>query len=413
MDEELPHPNSGPRIIAVGTPPAFRQIIARILQTEAERIGWVPSVTAAEEYMAHGDASTEVLVVSPAIGELDAFGLAQFVERTSPATAVVLVRDRAPNGILPRAMRAGIRDVVETSKGSEELREALERAISWSANVRGVSGGPRPESDGPRGTVISIFSSKGGTGKTFLTSNLAVALSVKTGADTAILDGDLDLGDVFSYFGLDTNRTLPDLLAVGELTERQEVLTAGTQLHDHLWGYAATLEPGAEPVTGEAMAKVIRTLRSVFAFTVVDASANYSDEALATFDLSDSIVLVTGLDIVGLRHLSSALRTLLSLGVPRDRFRIAMNRADSKVGLDVDEVGRVMKLRIDTTIPSSRDVPVSLNSGKPLYLSNPKSLVVKSISAFADQIIALSPAMSAASAARQPEKRRGRLSRNR
>jgi pilus assembly protein CpaE len=413
MPEDMDQSPIGPRIIAVGTPPTFRQVVARILETDAERIGWVPTVTAAEEYMAQGDAGTEVLVVSPTIRELDAFGLAQFVERTSPATAVVLVRDRTPNGILPPAMRAGIRDVVDLSKGSEDLREALDRAISWSAHVRGAAVGPRTEVDGAKGTVVSIFSSKGGTGKTFLTANLAVALSVKTGQDTAVLDGDLDMGDVFAYFGRDSNRTLPDLLAVGSLSERESILAAGTHLHEHLWGFAATLEPGAEPVSGEAMAGVIRTLRRNFAYTVVDASANYSDEALATFDVSDAIVLVTGLDIVGLRHLSSALRTLLSLGVPRDRFRIALNRADSRVGLDADEVGRVMKLRIDTMIPSSRDVPVSLNAGKPVYLSHPKSPVVKALGAFADQIIALSPvaAIVAPASRVQPEKRRSRLSR--
>jgi pilus assembly protein CpaE len=112
---------------------------------------------------------------------------------------------------------------------------------------------------------------------------------------------------------------------------------------------------------------------------VVDASADYTDLALACFDLSDAICLVTGLDVVGVKHLSKALETLLSIGLPRERFRIVLNRADSKVGLDAGDVERVMKIRVDTMVPSSRLVPTSLNKGRPVYLEEPGSEVADSI----------------------------------
>ncbi|MGH2637254.1 MAG: AAA family ATPase, partial [Actinomycetota bacterium] len=104
-----------------------------------------------------------------------------------------------------------------------------------------------------------------------------------------------------------------------------------------------------------------------------------TDLALACFDLSDAICLVTGLDVVGVKHLSKALETLLTIGLPRDRFRIVLNRADSKVGLDAGDVERVMKIEVDTMIPSSRLVPTSLNKGRPVYLEEPNSEVSVSI----------------------------------
>jgi pilus assembly protein CpaE len=401
-------PASSAKVIAVGAPPTFRQEVARALDAGVEQVEWMPTVTAVEEWLGDRNQMAEVLVLSPTIKDLDAFGLAQFLGRSSPATAVVLVRDRAGNGLLPPAMRAGIRDVVDLSKGGDELREALERAILWSRSLRSVGPVATAEATGPRGVVVSVFSSKGGTGKTFLTCNLGVALAAKTGSDVAVLDADLDLGDVFSYFGRDSNMTLQDLVAIGDLTDREAVIAAGTELSPHLYGFAATPEPGAEAVSGEAMGKLIRSLRGFFPFTVVDASANYSDEALATFDLSDSIILITGLDIVGLRHLSSALRTMLSLGVPRERFRVVLNRADSKVGLDPEEISRIMKLEIDTMIPSSRLVPLALNRGRPVYLAAPKSEVTKSVGELAEKVIALS---SVPSQAAPSPVHRGRLGR--
>jgi pilus assembly protein CpaE len=376
------------RVIAVGSPPTFRAQVARALEAAPEDVEWVPSVAAAEELLAN-DTGAHVVVLSPAVKEQDAFGVAEFLGRHAPATAVLLVRDRAPNGLLPMAMRAGIRDVVDLSRGGHELREALHRSLRWSLNLRSLGAERRPETTGLRGTVVSVFSSKGGTGKTFLTTNLGAALAVRSRKDTAILDGDFLMGDVMSYFGREATRSLQDLLAVGELTDPEAVRGAGTKLGDNLFGFAAPLDPAAEPVPGETMGKLVRSLRGAFSYVVVDASATYSDQALAAMDVSDQVLLITSLDLVAVRHLSSSLRTLLSLGLPRDRFRVVLNRADSKVGLDREEVERVLKVQVDVAIPSSRLVPLSLNRGRPVYLEDPKSPVSRAIEELADRVIAL------------------------
>ena len=371
------------RVVAVGAPPTFRHQVARALAVDPDSVPWVPTVTAAESSLSEQRHSPNVLVLSPSIKEIDAFGLSEFVGRSSPTSAVVMVRDHAPNGLLPAAMRAGVRDVIDLSRGGGELRDALSRALAWSENLRGATGAGAQESEESRGMVISVFSSKGGTGKTFLTSNLGAALARDTGKDTAILDLELEVGDVHSYFGRTATTPLSDLLAIGDMEEPNSIAQIGTRVRSNLWTFGTGSAPGADPVPGEAMGKVIRTLRGVFPYVVVDATADYTDATLAAFDLSDAVCLITGLDVVGVRHLSLALQTLLSLGFPRERFRLVLNRADSKVGLSSSEVERVMKVGIDTMIPSSRLVPSSLNSGVPVVLDQPKSEVAKAISTLA------------------------------
>ena len=125
-----------PSVVAVGTPQSFRQQLARALEIEPEEVGWVQSATAAEELLIHAFNPIEVLVLSPEVKEPDALGLAEFVGRQAPGTAIVLVRDHTWNGLLPAAMRAGIRDVVDMTQGNEELRDAVERAIVWASNLR-------------------------------------------------------------------------------------------------------------------------------------------------------------------------------------------------------------------------------------------------------------------------------------
>jgi pilus assembly protein CpaE len=377
------------RIIAVGSPQTFRAQVARSLEVEPDQIDWFPSVIAAEEHLANPQQIVDLVVIAPSVKEPDAIGFADFTSRNTPATAVVLVREGRMNGSLPEAMRAGIRDMVDLTKGGLELRESLERALAWSGNVRSVAGdGARPDTGGRRGVVVSVFSSKGGTGKTTVTSNLAAAIAALSGTDTAILDLELELGDVHAHFGQEAKLTVQDLLDVGKLTDREEIIEAGTKFGEHLRGYAAVSEPGLPQIPGEAIGKVLRTLRGVYPFTVVDASASYTDHALASFDVSDVIFLVTALDIVAVRHLSIAFRTLLSLGVPQDRFRVLLNRSDSKVGLSLEEVEKVMRIKVEAGIPSSRLVPLSLNNGQPVFLREPKSPVAKSFAALAEKVVA-------------------------
>jgi pilus assembly protein CpaE len=325
-------------------------------------------------------------VLSPEVKDPDALGLAEFVGRMAPMIAIVVVRDKGWNGLLPAAMRAGIRDVVDMSQGSEELRDAVERAITWADNLRHQRG-VDPITPSQRGVVISVFSSKGGAGKTFLTTNLATAISQLSGRDTAVVDMDVDMGDVFSYFGLEPNKQVSDLIGLGEGASRDDVFANSIQLDEHLFGFGAVPDPAMESPGGEAVGKYLRVLRNNFSFVVVDASNDYTDLALACFDLSDAICLVTGLDVVGVKHLSKALDTLLTIGVPRERFRVVLNRADSRVGLDPKDVERVMKLQVDTLIPSSRLVPTCLNKGRPVVLEEPDSEVADSIFRFASRFV--------------------------
>jgi pilus assembly protein CpaE len=376
-------------VVAVGTPQSFRQQLARALEVEPEDLDWVPSATAAEELIVNADDPVDVLVLSPEVKEPDALGLAEFVGRSAPATAIVMVRDHSWNGLLPAAMRAGIRDVVDLTQGAQELRDAVDRAIAWASNLRSLRGA-MADNPAQRGMVISIFSSKGGTGKTMLTTNLATAIADVTGKDTAAVDLDVDMGDVFSYFGIEAKFQIQDLIDLGEGANRETIINHAHRITENLYAFGAQPDPTVETPGGEAVGKFLRALRSQFRYVVVDASADYTDLALSCFDLSDAICLVTALDVVGVKHLSKALDTLVGIGIPRERFRIVLNRADSKVGLDSSDVERVMKIQVDTMIPSSRLVPMSLNRGKPVYLEEPGSDITKSIRELATRLTGVS-----------------------
>ncbi|MFN2489228.1 MAG: CpaE family protein [Actinomycetota bacterium] len=372
-------------VLAVGAPPLFRDQVADALSASPQPVEWLASAADLSSFFERAQPPA-VLVISPEISDHEALSLAESVGRRSPSTAMVLVRGHELNGLLPEVMRAGVRDVVDLSRG-DDLTAALERALTWSSSLRSLHVEERKQGPDHRGRIVSIFSSKGGTGKTFVASNFAAAIAARLQQDVALVDLDLGMGDVLSYYGREPTRPLADLIALGDGVDRATIMATGTRLGEHLLGFGSVSDPAAERIRGEAITNLLHALQASFKFVVVDLGPDYSDHSLAAFDASDEILLVTGLDVVGIKHLSKALDTLLSIGLPRERFRIVLNRADSNVGLEARDLERVLKVEVDASIPSSRLVPMALNMGTPVYLSEPKSDVAKSIGALADGFV--------------------------
>jgi pilus assembly protein CpaE len=398
---------SAARVAAVGGPKTFQPEVARALGSDPEGVAWLPSIASAEKAIADLGEPYDVMVLAATVRDDDAVGFAELVAKESPTTAVLLVRDVPVDGAFPRLVRSGVRDVVDLTRGKGELKEALNRAVQWTSGVRGIA----RSDEGPdehRGVIVSVFSTKGGAGKTFFSCNLAAALAERSGSSVALLDLDHDLGDVFAYFGADPQRPLRELLALEDGADPETVAGLGTTLIDGVVGFGSPPDPRAEPLPAAAIMKMLRTLKESFPYTVVDASSDYSDHVLASFDLSDAICLISGLDAIGVRHLSIALRTMESIGVSKDRLRVVMNRADSKVDLTPDDVERLLAIRVDGKIPSSALVARSINHGKLLWVEERRSDVAKGIEAFADRLIGqLTPKLAESSAGKQRRWKKG------
>jgi pilus assembly protein CpaE len=375
-----------PRVVAVGGSPSFPPEVARALGAFPDAVSWLPSISSAQRAIAEGERPFDIVVLAPSVGDDEAIALAEFSARESAATAVLLVRDVPVDGSFPRLVRGGVRDVVDLTKGRNEFREALRRAVEWNGGMRvsaSVNG-----SKGPTGVVVAIFSTKGGTGKTFLACNLAAALAERSGSQVGLLDLDHDLGDVFAYFDAEPSRTLQELLTLDDGADADAVAQLGTPLTKGITGFGSRPDPRAEPIPGAAIARMLSKLKDAFAFSVVDATSEYSDHVLAALDLSDAICLVTGLDAIGVRHMSIAIQTLQNLGVGRERLHFVVNRADSKVDLTIQDVERLLEIHVDSRIPSSPLVARSINQGRLLWFDKRRSDVAKGVEALADQLMA-------------------------
>lgn len=373
------------RVMTVGEPDRLGRQVAGAMDVSPETVKALASFTDAWKALSDVSSTPDAIVIGPAMPAQECLEFAEDVSVSFPSTITILMREAVSEALFPAAMRSGVRDVVDTSRGDGELVDALARAQDVCSQLH-----RRHDAQaGPGGRLVSVFSSKGGTGKTFLSSNLAAAASMQ-GLDTALVDMDLSMGDVFTYFGTESQTAMADLVSFGHHSER-DARSLGTSLHEHLWGFGAAPDPSVGDVSAERVTELLEALKASFEFTVVDLPSSYSDLVLATLDASDVVLLVASLDVVSTRHLAKAIDTLVSINIPRERLRIVLNRADSKVGIRPDDVEAVLGTPLDACLPSTRAVPTSLNRGMPIFFENPKAEIAQKIADLAREIVGAVP----------------------
>ena len=333
----------------------------------------------------------DALVVGPTlVGEL-AFELASYLADSNKATTIV-VPEVLDTDVLRSAMRSQVTDVVEFGKVETEMTEAIERATAVSRRMHPAETAADAGEPQTLGRVLTVFSTKGGVGKSVLSTNLAVALAKITGKRVAMLDLDLEFGDVGIMLGLKPQHTLFDAVQAFDRLDA-EMLLGLMQTHES--GVKVMLAPvrpeDAESISAARVAHVLKMMRDNFDYVVVDTSPSFSDAVLAALDRSESIFVITTMDVASIKNTRISIQKLRQLGFENGRVNLVLNRSDSKVLLEPAEVERALGDRIVAHIPSDRCVPRAVNKGVPVITDVPRCNVSRSIMGLAQTIAAQQP----------------------
>lgn len=347
-----------------------------------------------------------VVVLGPSCANEDVLGIAQRVMTQYPMIGTVLVVDELSTTLLQQALRAGVRDVLALAGEADALALAVQKvaitleqvprsSVAVVASDREDVPGDTTEVGGMggleevNGQVLTVFSTKGGSGKSVLASSLAVALAQRSDKPVCLVDADLQFGDVAVMLKLTPHHTIVDAVSV---LDRMDAPLLDSLLVTHepsgLRVMPAPLEPAfADQVGATEMVAIVEMLRSFCSYVVVDTPAYFNDVVLGLVEVSDKVMLVAGMDIPNIKNVKIGLQTLRLLNTPMDKLLLILNRANSKVKLDIGEVERTLQLTADALIPSDVVVPQSVNKGEPVVLHSPKSGVSKAIVQLAEQFL--------------------------
>ena len=367
-----------------------REVRDRLVSLLGERAEAVDSIDALQPLLT---GAPTVLVLGPSYSS--AVRLADFSAtlQLHREVGTVLVTNELSTGLLQTALRAGVNDVLAAPVDTNQLTSAVDRvAQGLEANA-----GARParaditvvddDAGGELGQVITVFSTKGGAGKSMLAANLAVVLARRSADKPVVLvDADLQFGDVAVMLKLAPQHTIVD--AVGSLDRLDPTLLTQFLMRHEPSGLLilpAPLEPSfADQISAAEIVKIIRLLRTFCSAVVIDTPAYFNEVVLGIIEESDEVLLIAGMDIPNIKNVKIGLQTLRLLNVPMSKLHLVLNRANSKVKLDVSEVERTLQIKAESLIPSDVVVPQSVNKGNPVVLDAPKSGVAKSIEQLAD-----------------------------
>ena len=343
-------------------------------------------------------AEDDTLVLGGGVAESDAFAIADYLRVHRPGLGVILVRDEVTTPLLQEALRAGLLDVLDR-RDVVGLRAAIKRSAHLAAarsTLRDQTPGHLPAQPGPapavtparRGRVVTVFSAKGGSGKTMLATNLAAVLADRGRRQVCIVDLDLAFGDVAIVMQLFPARTIADAVPLNGAIDSGAVAAMLTHHSAGLSAIVAPTEPSAsESIHPSLISHLLDVLRDEFDYVVVDTPAGFGDEVLAALDVSDLITLIVTPDVPALKTLKITLETLIELSYSKDKFRLVLNRSDAKVGISHAEVEKTAQMSITGLVPGSRDVSSTINRGVPIVQDDPKHPVSQAIRRFGESVV--------------------------
>jgi pilus assembly protein CpaE len=277
---------------------------------------------------------------------------------------LILLASGEASQLLNEALETDVADVLLLPQLADNVVFAVRKAAHAGRRLE-VEGGV-----GKRGRILTVFSPKGGTGKTVTATNLATAFAKYEKKRTLLIDLDLQFGDAAIMLGLEPEKTIYDLVvAPGELDS--EKLAGYTTRHaSGVDVLPAPLRPeDAELVTEPKVNRLLEVARGSYDLIVVDTSPFFHGPMLATLDRTDELLVLCGLDVPTLKNVKLAQHTLDLLSFPASRVRFILNRSNSKVGMKKNEVESALGVKIAFEMPSDRAVPLAVNRGTPAVLA--------------------------------------------
>jgi pilus assembly protein CpaE len=351
-----------------------------------------------------------VVVFGPSLAGQNGFDAVQRLARVSPEVGVVLLAEELTLPLLQEALRSGVRDAVTIDAGERAIRQAVERAGDTMSGVaqRAAAAGLEPQR---LGRVFVVFATKGGVGKSVVATNMSVLLATKHPNRVALIDADLQFGDDAVLLGIPPDHTSAEAAAAVD-TMDTGLMDSFLTIHEasSLRVLCAPVEPAAgERITAEEMIGMVRMLRTMYDYVVVDMPPHFDDVVLALLEEADEVLLIASLDIPSIKNLKVGIQTLDLLSVAGNKLHLVMNRANARVHLDISDVERALGVAAEFRIPSDIAIPQAVNRGVPVVLDKPRAPAALALRALAERYSSSDPgeAVAAPEQPAEPTRKRG------
>jgi pilus assembly protein CpaE len=378
------------KVLIVDDIPETRDHLSRLLGLERDIDVAGTAGSGEEAIQVAMDMRPDVIVMDINMPGMDGIAASEIISQRLPNSPVIMMSVHGEAEQLKQAMLAGAREfLVKPFSGDEfatSIKRVYERELVRREQLQASRDAAAPQV--ARGhenvedhQVIAVFSPKGGAGRTTIATNLALAIKRETNQRVALIDANLQFGDVGVLLNLNPkNRSMLDAVEGGE-PDRDIVESV---VIDHSTGIRVLLAPpspeGADLVTPAYLRKMVEMLRETHDWVVVDLPSGLNDHSLGILDAADQILVVAALEITTIKNVRLFLEVADQLDYERSKLRLVINRSDASQGIRIGDVEASIRRPIDGSIVSDGRLAVlAVNRGVPFVISHPESPLSRDI----------------------------------
>ncbi len=387
------------RVLIVDDIAETRENIRKLLQFEADIEVVAVARTGKEAIQLTQETNPDVVLMDINMPDMDGIAATEIIRQKVPFVEVVILSVQGDQNYMRKAMLVGARDFLTKPPMPDELVAAIrragkmareERAKTAQAYIAAPSGANYNAATGQNtnGKIIMFYSPKGGTGCTTLAVNVAVALC-NDETRVIVVDANLQFGDVALFLNEQGKNTILDLTPrVDELEPSivDEVVIKHAGSGVHILASPSRPEHG-ENVNPDQFTKMLRYLRQLYAYIVVDTSSYLNDITLSVLDVAEAVVLVTVQDIPSIKNDRLFIDLLLSLNIPIEKIALVMNKFDKRIAILPEKISENLKQAVVAVIPlDERTVIPSVNRGIPFMIDNKTQPAARGIYALVEAL---------------------------
>jgi len=339
-----------------------------------------------------GSGDLRMLLLGPSFSNDQSMEQIRSLHNQDPGLILMMVAESVTADLLRGAMRCGVSDIIEAPLDETKIEEAIEQFGHDVLKRRSVVKTPVEPAASERGSIVTVTSAKGGSGKTVVATNVALLLNRLPDKKVVLVDADLQFGDVCLLLQLEPRFTMVN--AAHELHQLDAEML-DSLLTEHPTGLkvlAAPLEPAfADDITTAGLMQMLDLLQETYDYVVVDTASMLDELILSLIEKADHVLMVVDMDLPSVKNAKLALETLRLLKFSTQNVQLVMNRSNSKAKLDNKEIEGALKMEISAAVPSDAAVPNSVNEGRPIVESDPKGKVAKGFESVAELIVGKIP----------------------
>lgn len=301
------------------------------------------------------------------------------VSNNCPNCKILALSDNPSVDLIIKIMRSGAREFIPVPLIKNEFFETINKIISQFDEPKKVN----------KCKIISVFSNKGGIGKTSLAANLALELSKITKENVALIDMNFQMGDITTFLDLKPSFNISYMLEnIEKINEMFLLSTLEKYKNSSLYILAdPPYFKQADNIHPKQISKLFNTLKETFSYIIVDAEASFDGKNIAALDNSDMILLVTVANLPALRNTQRCLELFQKLGYDKEKTQIVVNRYMENDEIKDTDVEKVLSKPIYWKIPNNYFAIMSaINKGVPVSSINSTTNVAQSYKDLAQNI---------------------------